>query len=227
MSNVTRKIFAGRTAFAPLLMSAIMAAILIVAAGSPEATPVPKAAKASPTIAPSIQVVASVQCHGTIASSPDTAVIPNGDVDWNFGFLAGNPAAKFPAKGKTNSVNGVFSFEVSGACNGLNTVSGATPLPPCAQGGQFTGTIAPPPTTSATSPGTMSINFTDFTGVFASEGKDVLDGCQATFAVLPFGSNKSANLITTATLALAPAPNTTPCKAAGTSVVLGCLSHNE
>jgi len=218
VSNVNQKIFAGRTAFAPLLMSAIMATILIVAAGSPEATAVPKAAAASPTIKPSIVTIASAQCHGTIANTQDGTDVPNGDVDWNFGFLSGTPAAKFPTKkGATNAVSGVFTLEIANKCQGLNATSVAAP---CAQGGQFTGTIAAPPTTSANSPGTMSISFSDFTGAFAAEGKDVLDGCMATFAVLPFGANASANLITTGALAGS-------CAASGTSIVLGCLAHNE
>ena len=217
MSNETKKILKRRAAFAPLLMSAIMVTILIVVAGSPEATPVPRAAAAAPTIKPSVNVIASVQCQGTIANTTDSTDLPNGNVDWGFGFLLGSPAAKFPARGKpAQKVNGVFGLEIDGSCQGLNTTQAQVP---CAQGGQFAGTIAAPPATSPTSPGTMTISFSDLTGVFAAEGKDVLDGCTATFQVLPFAQNLSANLITSAALG-------GTCKAAGTSLVLECLSHN-
>ena len=115
MSNETKKILKRRAAFAPLLMSAIMVTILIVVAGSPEATPVPRAAAATPTIKPSVNVIASVQCQGTIANTTDSTDLPNGDVDWGFGFLLGSPAAKFPAKGKpAQKVNGVFGLEIDG-----------------------------------------------------------------------------------------------------------------
>jgi hypothetical protein len=198
-----------------MLVAALGAIGLIWGTSSPKGALAARVPEATPTIKVTINVNASAQCYGTVGSTTDAADLPNGDINLDMGFLTGKPAST-PRAGHTINVSGVFGLEINQKCTGLQLLS-TQPTNPCTQAGQFSGTID--------SNGIMVLSFSDAPSGFFL-GPDVLDNCQMTFKILPYGKGTSANFIPIAPIQQAGGASGN-CAPANTSLVLGCTAHNE
>ncbi len=130
-------------------------------------------------------------------------------------FFKGSPSTA-PAAKKPVALTGLVLTAINGACFG----SGGTA--PCAQYGEFYGSIT---LGTGGGPNPMTMSFVPNDPSLPSD--DVLDGCQASFQVLPYSKGTQAYFVSTGPLTQDPAPSADACGAIGTSIVVSCQEINS
>jgi hypothetical protein len=88
--------------------------------------------------------------------------------------------------------------------------------PPCAHQGEFYGSIT---LSTNGGPDPMTLTF--------NQSGDVLNGCQASFQVLPYSKSTQAYFVSTAPISQDPAPSAATCGAIDTSIVVACQEINS
>ena len=218
----------GKLALGPLLVSAIVALILVAGASTQnrralaatEEAAATKKPTPTPAITASTSIAGSVLCRGTIANTQDSADLPNADIYMELALFKGSPAT-LPTAKKPVAISGLSLLAINAACT---SISGALTGdgPPCAQGGEFYGSI----TLGANGgPNPMTLTFVPLPA--SSSTDDVLQGCQASFHVLPYSKSTQAFFVSTGPLIQDPAPGAVACGAIGTSIVVSCQEINS
>lgn len=211
-----------KLAFGPLLIASIAAAAIISGASlkRARAAAVPQA---SATVKPAVAFTTSSLCHGSIALTQDSTDLPNGNLNMGVVFFTGTPTT-VPKAGKPNQVTGLFLIHENASCQNSTQTS---PQNPCDQGGFFTGSVALGATKAAPNlPNVMTLAFTDSTAPF-QVAHDPLDGCQATFSVVPMVKNTQAYFVSSGPIAQNLASGSPHCPAVGTSLAVGCQAIKE
>jgi len=228
---VNKDLRTAKLAPGPLLVGAIVALIAVVgasaqdrralattdqpaAAGTKNPTPTPKPTP-TPTVTFSSSITGPALCRGTIAATTDSNDLPAADMYAELAFFKGSPAT-LPTAKKPVALTGISLMAINAGC------PAATPAP-CAQYAEFYGSIGVGAT--ATSPGLMSLSFVTNDPSLPSD--DPLDGCRASFQVLPYSKSTQAYFVSTGPLTQDPAPTADACGAIGTSIVVSCQEINE
>jgi hypothetical protein len=242
VKNVNKDLRSGKLALGPLLVAAIVAVILVAGAATqdrraqattdqpaqaatkkPTPTPKPKPTpKPTPTPAVNLttSVTGSVLCRGTIANTQDSADLPNADIYMEFALFKGSPGT-LPTAKKPVAITGLSLMAINAACTSLNgALTGFGP--PCAQEGEFYGSIT---LGAGGGPNPMTLTFVPLPA--ASDDDDVLQGCQASFQVLPYSKSTQAFFVSTGALSQDLAPGAVSCVPIGTSIVVSCQEINS
>lgn len=212
----------------PVLLAAIVGLILVAGASTQnrralaasaeqKATPKPTA---TPKVVAGTSITGSVLCRGTIGTTSDSEDLPSADMYMEMALFQGSPAT-LPTAKKPVALTGLALLAINSTCFG----SGAAP--PCAQEGEFYGNIA---LGTGGGPNPMTLTFIPFPTdpkLNPNGNVDVLDGCQASFQVLPYSKNKQAYFVSSGALTQDLAIGADSCGAIGTSIVVSCQEINE
>jgi len=133
-------------------------------------------------------------------------------------LFKGSPAT-LPTAKKPVAITGLSLMAINASCSSGGLTGDG---PPCAQEGEFYGSI-----TLGTNggPNPMTLTFVPFPA--SSDSDDVLDGCQASFQVLPYSKGTQAFFVSTGPLTQDPASSADKCGAIGTSIVVSCQEINS
>jgi len=225
VKNVNKDLRSGKLAPGPLLLAAIVALILVAGASTQNrralAATEEAAATRKPTPTPAVNlttsVTGSVLCRGTIANTGDSADLPNGDMYMELALFKGSPAT-FPTAKKPVAITGLSLIAINASCS--SSISGNSP--PCSQEGEFYGSI-----TLGTNGGPNPMTLTFVPLPASSSTVDVLQGCLASFQVLPYSKSTQSYFVSTGPLIQDPAPGAVSCGAKGTSIVVSCQEINS
>ncbi len=127
-------------------------------------------------------------------------------------FFSGSPAT-LPTAKKPVAITGLYLMAINASCSDGGLEGDG---PPCAQEGEFYGSITLG-TSGGANPMTLTWNQSD----------DVLDGCRASFQVLPYSKNTQAYFVSTGPLIQDPTSSADQCVPAGTSIVVSCQEINS